>query len=439
MDAIRFRSKFLVAAPDRVVHPASWVVRHGRIVEVEESSDGAVDIDLEDRVALPGWINPHTHLEFSDLAAPLLAGESFPEWIAAVVAHRRGRDGGAVADALARGLVESYSNGAAVVADIVSRPWQPSDLPSTEAFQRRLAETPPPCVPLPHAVDRDALRRHLGALTHPRVVPFPELIGLDPASLAASCQWGQATVQSVSAGDASHWIERFGVSPHAPYSLRLDAVANALANSPIDLPVAMHVAESREELEWLEAGRGPFLQAFERLGVPIDGPRATIAECIELLSRQRRGLLIHGNYLDRAHIERLAAAPQVSVVYCPRTHSHFGHAPYPLKALIDAGVRVVLGTDSRASNHDLRTWDDMVHARRQHPWWSAESALDSITRSAAQSLGIAGHWGTLEPGRWAHANIAPCRPEWNRANLLDAMTQTPSDALGLRPLAIGDW
>ena len=41
-------------------------------------------------VLLPGLVNAHTHLEFSDLAAPLGApGMSLPAWIRLVIAERK--------------------------------------------------------------------------------------------------------------------------------------------------------------------------------------------------------------------------------------------------------------------------------------------------------------------------------------------------------------
>ena len=55
-----------------------------------------------------------------------------------------------------------------------------------------------------------------------------------------------------------------GLSPHAPYSVHPRLLAAVIALSAAErVPVAMHLAESREELELLRHGTGP-LRAFWR-------------------------------------------------------------------------------------------------------------------------------------------------------------------------------
>ena len=91
----------------------------------------------------------------------------------------------------------------------------------------------------------------------------------------------------------------------------------------------------------------------------------------------------------------------MSVVYCPRTHAYFGHAAYPLAKMLAAGVNVVLGTDSRASNPDLNFLEEMRYVAEHHPQISPERIVPMATIHAAQALGLDARVGTLETGKRA--------------------------------------
>jgi cytosine/adenosine deaminase-related metal-dependent hydrolase len=73
-------------------------------------------------------------------------------------------------------------------------------------------------------------------------------------------------------------------------------------------------------------------------------------------------LLAHVNYADDADLELLAGS-SASVVYCPRTHAFFGHAPHRYREMLARGINVCLGTDSLASNDTLSILDEMRFLR----------------------------------------------------------------------------
>ena len=65
-----------------------------------------------------------------------------------------------------------------------------------------------------------------------------------------------------------HWHP--GLSPHAPYTVHPQLLARAVELSVgMKMPLAMHLAESREEIEWLRDGRGPFRELLESRGAGI--------------------------------------------------------------------------------------------------------------------------------------------------------------------------
>jgi cytosine/adenosine deaminase-related metal-dependent hydrolase len=97
----------------------------------------------------------------------------------------------------------------------------------------------------------------------------------------------------------------------------------------------------------------------------------------------------------------------MSVVYCPRTHAYFGHEPYPLAEMLAAGVRVAVGTDSRASNPDLRLFEELKQIVRQHPQVSPEDVLKMGTLAGAEALGIESELGSIRAGKRADLCVAP--------------------------------
>jgi cytosine/adenosine deaminase-related metal-dependent hydrolase len=114
-----------------------------------------------------------------------------------------------------------------------------------------------------------------------------------------------------------------------------------------------------------------------------------------------RALVIHGNYLDDVEIEFLCAQPNITLIYCPRTHAYFRHAPHPWRKVLEGGGRVALGTDSRASNPDLSLWREVQFLRQQFPGLAPARLLELATCEGARALGLDDRTGTLTAGKAA--------------------------------------
>ena len=153
----------------------------------------------------------------------------------------------------------------------------------------------------------------------------------------------------------------------------------------------MHVAETREELELLASGTGPLVDMLDRVGLwnrrafrkgtrPMD--------FLRLLWFAPRVLVIHGNYLDDEELRFLGRNSHMSLVYCPRTHRYFQHPAYPLEAALRHGVRVALGTDSRASNPDLNLWEEAKAVAAEFPAIDPMRILEMATRNGAGGIGF---------------------------------------------------
>jgi len=437
MDAIRIQADAILVSPTVTYRPGQIVVRDGRIVACSANCTEQADLRLPGSMLSAGLVNAHTHLEFSDLKQPFAAGSSFPVWIGSVIRHRRKiAEDNSFEDclrlrqmALQEGIEESRQAGVALIGDIVTRPWSPSDLLARDllpgsadvppAFARTSIISSSNAVPL-------ILRNNLSTRTclqhlagSPSVFAFPEIIGLDEPRFVEAAQWA-TELAAIDSPTAPIW--KIGLSPHAPYSIHFPTAKSELATHFAKRQViAMHVAESLDERQWLETGSGPFREVFERLGVPADAPRPSILEIVGWLSVRQRALLIHGNYLNEAETD-LAARSAISIVYCPRTHRHFGHTEYPLRRFINSSINVVLGTDSRASNPNLDLWSEVIALRESHPWVSPEWAYSAVTQRAAEALGLSSRFGTLHIGRVASINVSRFDSAVAENDLLDELT-----------------
>jgi cytosine/adenosine deaminase-related metal-dependent hydrolase len=368
--ALRARYLFPVDAP--VIADAVITIERGRIVAVGENTSGRPPRDLGNAAILPGLVNAHTHLEFSDLTCPLgRPGMALPVWIAEVIKQRRERDGDAQR-AIAVGLHESLAFGTTLIGEIATGTYSAD----------------PPLADLP------------------RLIAFRELIGLSKNRIDENITLARQHIEQFALDDA----RLPGLSPHAPYTVHPQLLQRVVELSSLkQVTLAMHLAESREELQLLRDGDGPLRDLLESLNAwdPSAIPPGTRPlHYLRTLAEAHRALVIHGNYLDDEEIAFMADhADHMAVVYCPRTHEYFQHAPYRLEKLLKAGVTIALGTDSRASNPDLSLLEEMRAVRQRHPDVSSEDILRMGTFWGAKSLGQLNNFGSLQVGKPANLSV----------------------------------
>ena len=406
---ISVRAKYVVASAEQIYSPGFIQIRDGVIATVGSGSNVPAEIDLPESVIIPGLINCHCHLEFSDIRVPIPPGDSFPDWISAVIKHRLSLISELSGEELQRhrqetfkkGIQEANCTGSAVVADIVSVPWQPNDLQSS-------------------------LSQVTGANTSwptTRLVVLPEILGLNEERFTQTFTWAEKLLAN--SKDLRSELLEIGLSPHAPYSVDIAMLRSALQKVNLERTMAIHVAESTDELDYLNTGQGAFRRSFDRLKLPVLNRRPNIRDMLTILASAARGLVIHGNFLQPNDIEFIQQKPHMSVVYCPRTHSHFAHPKHPCMTLFRHGIRTVLGTDSRASNPDLNLWSEVVEARAQHADITPELAFNMVTKHAAEALGIEANYGTLAVGNVGFLNVAKAPQGCSVESLLNELTQTP--------------
>lgn len=348
------------------------------VISAVESFTGQPDSktrDLGSVAIVPGLVNAHAHLEFGSLESPIEPALPFTDWIGRLLAHRRERTG-SLSDYIATGIQEVESSGTSLVGDIVTGDWSPE------------------CVP------DDG----------PSIVAFRELIGLLPEQVAPQLELAKQHIvdcRAVEGAGQGGLIS--AISPHAPYSVSPELFHQIVDLAKVEnIPLCIHLAETQAELELLKSGTGEFFEMLTRFdlwreGIITKGSRPM--DYLKPLAEVPNALIAHGNYLADDEINFLAAHPNIATVFCPRTHSFFGHRNHPWERLIDAGASVCIGTDGRSSNPDYSLWSELQFLAQRSEPSRRPQILDAGTRQGAIALGQGKNAGTITPGKRADLTV----------------------------------
>ena len=338
-------------------------------------------VDLGDVIVLPGLVNAHCHLDYTDMARQARSHQGL---------HRLDRRHPRlqVRLELFRLCPSSWLRGAnkqllhsgdtTTVADIEAMP----DL-------------------LPEVWEETPLR----------VISFLEMTGIKSGRLPR-----EILREAVTKIESLKHPRHRALSPHAPYSTRgelLGLTAGIARRRKI--PVSIHVAESIQEFEMFLEAKGKMYQWLTRNG--RDNSDCGLGSPVAHLARNQllgeNVIAVHVNYLARGDAT-LLAKNRTHVVHCPRSHEYFRHRPFERERLAKAGVNLCLGTDSLATTRklgkpkpELDMFAEMRTLADEDKSVSPEEILAMATVNGARALGLKGKIGELVPDSLADLIAIP--------------------------------
>ncbi len=346
------------------------VVRDGHVVELGDASDvrtrlpaGARELDLSDKLIVPGFVDTHVHYVQTDAIASY--GTRLLEWLErhTYPVEARFGDAGHAAEVARVFLAELLRNGTTSALVMGSVHQQSADALFEAAHERNL-------------------RLVAGKVLMDRNCP-PDLrdtarTGIDDSRELIE-RW--------------HGVDRlhYAITPRfAPTSSdeQLAAAGRLVAEYP-DVYVHTHLAESREELAWvaeLFPKRESYLDVYDHHGLVRE--RAVFAHCIHLGDRDR---------------QRLASAG-AAMAFCPTSNLFLGSGLFDLDAADRHAVRVGIGTDvgGGTSFSMLRTLDESYKVAQLGGWsLDPHRAMYLATLGGARSLYLDARIGNFLPGKEA--------------------------------------
>jgi 5-methylthioadenosine/S-adenosylhomocysteine deaminase len=159
----------------------------------------------------------------------------------------------------------------------------------------------------------------------------------------------------------------------------------------LDIPVHMHVHETRDEVQ----------QSLAQYGIR---PLQRLAQ-LGLVSSSL--MAVHMTQLEDEEIQAVADSG-AHVVHCPESNLKLASGFCPVARLMQAGINIALGTDGAASNNDLNMFSEMRTAAllakgvaNDASALPAYAALRMATINGARALGMESEIGSLEAGKAA--------------------------------------
>ena len=330
------------------------------LVPVSEAGD---DIQQMEGILSPGFVNAHCHLELSHMKGMIPAHTGLQEFVKQIVTLRQ-VDPVAIQEAIVNAEAEMMENGIVAVGDISNT--------------------------------LDTLKQK--AKHNLAYYSFVELYDLDPTRAADKILAGIEIQKQFQEN-----CVRASLVPHAPYSVTNDLWNLLSAHFGIHT-ITLHNQETPDENDFFKTKTGSFLGMYERTKVNLDFFEATglssLQSVLPVFKNAHHGILVHNSFTSAEDIQAVHAAMNNAFwCLCPNANQYIEQTMPPIELLRSEKAKLVIGTDSYASNWSLNVLDELKTIQKHQPQIPLAEMLGWATINGAQALQMDKHLGSFELGK----------------------------------------
>ena len=359
-------------------------IARDRIIEVAESiaAPGAKVLDAKDMLAIPGLVSAHYH-SHDTLLKGCFPPMPLEAWLLhAVPPNYPQRPREEIRARVLIGALEALKSGITTLQDMATvHPFDPGEIDT-----------------ILQAYDDIGIRcvfgLQCGDVPGSRPLPFWENLVPPPPRMGA-----RELIARVDGERRRHAGRHpriiWGLAPATP-EICSEEYLGLLADlsKSAKLPVFSHVYESRGNTaiarRYYTQDAGSAVQHLKRVGL-----------------LNERFTLAHGVWLTREEIDEVAASG-AHVALNPISNLKTGSGVAPVRAYLEAGVKLALGTDNSSCSDS----QNMFQAMKLFALFSkdgGEKAFAAATVGGAQALGLGKQIGRIEPGRKADITLLSLR------------------------------
>lgn len=330
------------------------------MVGIEDAGD---EVQSFEGILTPGFINAHCHLELSHMKGMIPAHTGLQEFVKQIVALRQVAPE-AIQEAIVTAEAEMMANGIVAVGDISNT--------------------------------LDTLKQK--AKHNLAYYSFVELYDLDPTRSADKILAGLEIQKQFQEN-----CVRASLVPHAPYSVTNNLWNLLSAHFGIHT-ISLHNQETLDENDFFKTKTGSFLGMYERTKVNLDFFEATglsaLQSVLPVFKNAHQGILVHNSFTSAEDIQAVHAAMDNAFwCLCPNANQYIEQTMPPIELLRSEKAKLVIGTDSYASNWSLNVLDELKTIQQHQPQIPLAEMLGWATINGAQALQMDKHLGSFEQGK----------------------------------------
>lgn len=341
---------------------------------VEYRKHNTVDkskVEFYNGIICPGFVNAHCHLELSHMKGHIAEEGRLLNFAKEIITKRRTFP----KEQIQQGIIEAdkfmWENGIVAVGDISNTP------------------------------DTFEVKQNSPIFYH----TFIELIGFNPEQAEGVFALGKELQRGASRMDLKN-----SLVPHAPYSVSESLMKKIAADvEDTKYPVSIHNQESAEEDLFFQNKEGDFVELYDFLKMPIDffepSKLSSIQTYLAHLNKCSNLLLVHNTFTENEDI--VWANKFYRELYwclCPNANLYIENALPELSNFMADNCRMVIGTDSLASNHSLSITGEINVLLKFYSWVLLADVLKWATYNGAEALGIEDKFGGFVKGKNAGIN-----------------------------------
>lgn len=316
---------------------------------------------------VPGFINTHCHLELSHMLGQIPKHTGLVNFVQSIITNRQS-DAKTVILAMQNANQQLYDNGIVVVGDI-----------SNQVISKQIKET-------------SKIYYHT----------FVEAMSFNPERAKAVMDYAISIKNEFLPLPAT-------VVPHAPYSVsaELFELIYQAANKE-NAFLSVHNQETGDENAFFENKGGRFLELYNFLGLDISffqpSGKTSFQTWLPYIKGQKT-LLVHNTVTSQEDVA--FAKKNHSDLYwclCPQANLYIENSLPNVELFINEDIKITLGTDSLASNHQLNILSEMK-TLQEHKQIDFKKLLQWATINGAEFLELDKQFGTIEIGKKPGLNL----------------------------------